>query len=104
MALSLALLLDFNLLKLEAEREEPEMENRECGSSTGNGKMKIEKQKGNELGITDRARFAPSFLVSRSSCSYHVPRSPFPGPSSSVRHLRKGINFSFWETANQPLP
>ena len=76
MALSWALLLDFNLLKLEAEREEPEMENRECGSSTGNGKMKIEKQKGNELGITERARFAPSFLVSLSSCSYRVPRSP----------------------------
>ena len=46
--LSWALLLDFNLLKLEAEREEPGMENRECGSSTGNGKMKIEKQKRNE--------------------------------------------------------
>ena len=55
MALSWALLLDFNLLKLEEEREEPGMENRERGSSTGNGKMKIEKQKRNELGITDNA-------------------------------------------------
>ena len=41
------------------------MENRECGSSTGNGKMKIEKQKGNELGIT------VPFLVL-------VPRPPIP--------------------------
>ena len=65
MALSWALLLDFNLLKLEAEMEEPGMENRECGSSTGNGKMKIEKQKGNELGIT------VPFLVL-------VPRPPIP--------------------------
>ena len=65
------------------------MENRECGSSTGSGKMKIEKQKRNELGITDRARFVPSFLFSRSSYSYS---SPIPDlhfqvlvPSSSVK-------------------
>lgn len=68
------------------ERLETGMGNREYGTSTGNGKIKIEKQKRNELGITDRAKFLIlPFLVL-------VPRSPIPDlhfqvpvPSSSIK-------------------
>ena len=110
MALSWALLLDFNLLKLEVEREEPGMGNRECGTSKGKGKMKIEKKKewiadywwGQ---VCSKFLIFP-FLVLVPQSPIHDPRSPISISRSQflVRQLRKGINFSFWETAHLPLP